>query len=129
MRGKALLFRCFADFISFLLRRLINDDVICSRLNNIYLLWIGKSEEEVDSLKKNIWYRGLSLLAALAMLATSLPVSVFAQEILAENVPVISEDAEPAALPLRLSRPRPRAPIRDLRLLSPPRLRPLRIPL
>ena len=98
MRGKALLFRCFADFISFLLRRLINDDVICSRLNNIYLLWIGKSEEEVDSLKKNIWYRGLSLLAALAMLATSLPVSVFAQEILAENVPVISEDAEPAAV-------------------------------
>lgn len=53
----------------------------------------------------------------------------FAQEILAENVPVISEDAEPAALPLRLSRPRNRAPIRDLRLLSPPRLRPLRIPL
>lgn len=98
MRGKALLFRCFADFISFLLRRLINDDVICLRLNNIYLLWIGKSEEEVDSLKKNIWYRGLSLLAALAMLATSLPVSVFAQEILAENVPVISEDAEPAAV-------------------------------
>lgn len=49
-------------------------------------------------MKKNIWYRGLSLLAALAMLATSLPVSVFAQEILAENVPVISEDAEPAAV-------------------------------
>ncbi|WP_291243055.1 hypothetical protein [Fournierella sp.] len=49
-------------------------------------------------MKKNIWYRGLSLLAALAMLATSLPVSVFAQEISAENVPVISEDAEPAAV-------------------------------
>ena len=47
-------------------------------------------------MKKNIWHRALSLLAAMAMLGASLPVSVFAQEPTAGEPPVVSTSAESA---------------------------------